>query len=130
MNFRIKYLTILLVRWGFCNIRRENQGRGKSYESLWRRKLTKTSIIPNITKASTKNCCFALFSPVWGSLTGSQPGLFTSENKKALGSYWSSILLASKEHGTPKGDYFNFILKNEQLSINYANWNKMKVPRF
>ena len=29
-----------------------------------------------------------LLRPVWGSLTGAHPGLFTSENKKALESYW------------------------------------------
>ena len=29
-----------------------------------------------------------LYFPVWDSLTGAHPGLFTSENKKALESYW------------------------------------------
>ena len=29
-----------------------------------------------------------LYLPVWGSLTGAHPGLFTSENKNALESYW------------------------------------------
>ena len=29
-----------------------------------------------------------LYCPVWDSLTGAHPGLFTSENKKALESYW------------------------------------------
>ena len=28
------------------------------------------------------------YNPVWDSLTGAHPGLFTSENKKALESYW------------------------------------------
>ena len=28
-----------------------------------------------------------LYIPVWGSLTGAHPGLFTSENKNALESY-------------------------------------------
>ena len=30
---------------------------------------------------------FELYFPVWGSLTGAHPGLFTSENKNALESY-------------------------------------------
>ena len=40
-----------------------------------------------------------LYFPVWGSLTGAHPGLFTSENKNALESYWYVLLEASKEKG-------------------------------
>ena len=40
---------------------------------------------------------FELYSPVWGSLTGAHPGLFTSENKKALESYWHPPLEAIGE---------------------------------
>ena len=35
---------------------------------------------------------FELDIPVWGSLTGAHPGLFTSENKNALESYLYPLL--------------------------------------
>ena len=35
--------------------------------------------------------------PVWGSLTGAHPGLFTSENKNALESYWNPLLESIRE---------------------------------
>ena len=38
-----------------------------------------------------------LYFPVWGSLTGAHPGLFTSENKNALESYWYPPLEAIRE---------------------------------
>ena len=38
-----------------------------------------------------------LYFPVWGSLTGAHPGLFTSENRNALDSYWYPPLEAIKE---------------------------------
>ena len=34
---------------------------------------------------------FELYLPVWGSLTGAHPGLFTSENKNALELYWCPL---------------------------------------
>ena len=39
---------------------------------------------------------YALSLPVWGSLTGAHPGLLTSENKKAFGSYWYPLLESMK----------------------------------
>ena len=41
-----------------------------------------------------------LYVPVWGSLTGAHPGLFTSENKKALESYCHPSLETIKKKGT------------------------------
>ena len=38
-----------------------------------------------------------LYFPVWSSFTGPNPGLFTSENKKALESYWYPVLEPIKE---------------------------------
>ena len=38
-----------------------------------------------------------LYFPVWGSLTGAHPGLFTSETKKALESSWYPPLEAIGE---------------------------------
>ena len=38
-----------------------------------------------------------LYFPVWGSLTGAHPGLFTSENKKALESYCDLLPETIKE---------------------------------
>ena len=38
-----------------------------------------------------------LYFPVWGSLTGAHPGLFTSENKNALESYLNPTLEAIRE---------------------------------
>ena len=38
-----------------------------------------------------------LYFPVWGSLTGARPGLFTSENKNALESYWYLSLESIRE---------------------------------
>ena len=35
--------------------------------------------------------------PVCGSLTGAHPGLFTSENKNALESYWYLLLESIRE---------------------------------
>ena len=40
---------------------------------------------------------FELYFPVWGSLTGAHPGLFTSENKNALESYWYQLLESIRE---------------------------------
>ena len=40
---------------------------------------------------------YELYFPVWGSLTGAHPGLFTSENKNALESYWYPPLEAIRE---------------------------------
>ena len=40
---------------------------------------------------------YAVSPPVRGSLTGAHPGLFTSENKKALESYWYPPLEAIGE---------------------------------
>ena len=38
-----------------------------------------------------------LYFPVWGSLTGAHPGLFTSENKNALESYSDPLLESIRE---------------------------------
>ena len=38
-----------------------------------------------------------LYFPVWVSLTGAHPGLFTSENKNALESYWFVLLESIRE---------------------------------
>ena len=40
---------------------------------------------------------YELYFPVWGSLTGAHPGLFTSENKNALESYCHPLLEAIRE---------------------------------
>ena len=40
---------------------------------------------------------YELAFPVWGSLTGAHPGLFTSENKNALESYWCPLLESMRE---------------------------------
>ena len=42
---------------------------------------------------------YELYLPVWGSLTGAHPGLFTSENKNAFELYWYRLykLMAEKE---------------------------------
>ena len=46
----------------------------------------------------SKECALLkLYFPVWGSLTGAHPGLFTSENKNALESYSNPPLEAIKE---------------------------------
>ena len=38
-----------------------------------------------------------MYLPVWGSLIGAHPGLFTNENKNALESYWYPLLESTRE---------------------------------
>ena len=40
---------------------------------------------------------FELYFPVRGGLTGAHPGIFTSENKNALESYWYPLLESIRE---------------------------------
>ena len=40
---------------------------------------------------------YTVYPPVRGSLTGAHPGLFTSENKNALESYWYPLLESMRE---------------------------------
>ena len=47
-------------------------------------------------------CMLELYFPAWGSLTGAHPGLFTSENKNALESYWCPLLESIREKLTMK----------------------------
>ena len=56
--------------------------------------------LPNVGPQSERQyieSLFELYIPVRGSLTGAHPGLFTSENKNALESYWYLPLEAIRE---------------------------------
>ena len=53
-----------------------------------------------------------LYFPVWGSLTGTQPGLLTNENKKAFELYRYPQLESNKQNG-----------KKESQTIS-VNWDE------
>ena len=52
---------------------------------------------PYTEKQNMEPALLELYFPVWGSLTGAHPGLFTSENKNALESYWYPKLETIRE---------------------------------
>ena len=57
-----------------------------------------------------------LYCPVWDSLTGAHPGLFTSENKKALESYWYRPDNDASKKKERKNIYW---IENKLLTLSY-----------
>ena len=63
-----------------------------------------------------------LYCPVWDSLTGAHPGLFTSENKKALESYWYRPDNDASKKKERKNIYW---IENKLLTFSYIKNNKI-----
>ena len=62
-----------------------------------RKSFAPPNIGPNDGRQYIESVLLELYSPVCGSLTGAHPGLFTSENKNALESYWYPLLESIRE---------------------------------
>ena len=74
-------------------------------------------------KKYMKYALWELYCPVWDSLTGAHPGLFTSENKKALESYWYRPVDASKKKER-KNIYW---IENKLLTLSYEKTIKSSI---